>query len=163
VALLAVLVVFLHSGFLGLNYGKHWDEWYHFSGVRKSIERLSLLTGEYTYNGMYFLPGQVVVGARALPKVPAILREIKASPTRPLDDTKYPTLVALKDELGRYTRSEPFVLTMRFVFMAMSALGIVFIFMAARRLWPRRPAVAALAALHFGTSWHLAFHSRFIA
>ena len=47
--LLAFVGVFVVDGFLGLNFGPHWDEWYHVKGMGSCVQRLSLLPDAVSY------------------------------------------------------------------------------------------------------------------
>src|SRR6516165_8468877 len=86
-------------GIWGLDYGTHWDEWQFRQGLKNAINDVSLLLRHYTYGGMYFNVGFLLLLPRALPLLSGILAQIVANPTRPLAVDQYPALVSAKAQL----------------------------------------------------------------
>src|SRR4051812_31386344 len=62
-ALLLFVVAFFVNGLLGLDFGGHWDEWYHMKVISESLQRLTLLPEACSYGGPYFMLGYPVIVA----------------------------------------------------------------------------------------------------
>ena len=153
----------LVTGWLGLDFGGHWDEWYCIEGVANGIKDLSLLPREYTYGGMYFNIGFLLLLPHALPLLPGILRAIAANPTRPFEVDKYPAIVSAKTQLLAIVHEPGFLLNLRMAYLAIAALTAVWVYLILRHLFPGR-VLAALAGVAFmASSWEVAYHSRFVA
>src|SRR5262245_8646310 len=65
-------------GLWGLDYGDYWDEWHLLYGLRNAITDVSLLPRQYTYGGMYFNIGFLLLLPRVLPLLSGILAQIIA-------------------------------------------------------------------------------------
>jgi hypothetical protein len=160
---LALITNALVTGWLGLDFGGHWDEWYCIEGVANGIKDLSLLPREYTYGGMYFNIGFLLLLPHALPLLPGILQAIAANPTRPLEVDRYPAIVSAKTQLLALVHEPGFLLDLRAAYLVIAALTAVWVYLMLRRLFPSQ-VLAALAGVGFiASSWEVAYHSRFVA
>jgi hypothetical protein len=162
----AIAALFLFAwgvGLRGLDFGKHWDEWYHVHGLKAAIQDLSLLTHEYTYNGVYFDLGYVMVLPHALHHASAVKAEIDVTPKRPLDFADYPSIAALQKDLQARIAAPSYLLEARVLFMTLSLLGVLFTFLLVRVLAPERPGAAVAAGALVALSWEVGYHARFVA
>jgi len=160
---LALLINALLTGWWGIDFGVHWDEWYLLQGLRNAVGSLTLVTGEYSYGGVYFDLGFALLGVRAIPLLPAIFREIAANPTRPLAIDQYPALVSAKNQLLSTIVDPSFQLEARLAFLTVCSLAALWIYLAVRRLFPGHMLAALAGAGLMATSWEVAYHSRFVA
>lgn len=163
VALLLIFVaLFLIDGFMGVDFGQHWDEWYHVQGVAGCIQRTSLLPEGLSYGGPYFTLGFPVVLAHQWPNVRDILREMRTQPFR-VDPSAFPAVARFKAEATALLNTTPYLVEVRSVFVGLTALAIVWMFLASLRCMPRRPGVALATAGLLAFSWELGYHARWIA
>jgi hypothetical protein len=160
---LALVANALLTGWLGLDFGGHWDEWYALEGVSNGIKDLSILPREYTYSGMYFNIGFLLLIPHVLRLLPGILQQIAANPTRPLEVDQYPALVSAKSQLLALVQEPGFLLDLRAAYLAIAALTIVWVYLVLRRLFPGQVLAAAAGTGFIACSWEAAYHSRFVA
>jgi hypothetical protein len=160
---LALVANALLTGWLGLDFGAHWDEWYALEGVSNGIKDLSILPREYTYGGMYFNIGFLLLAPHVLRLLPGILQQIAANPTRPLEVDQYPALVSAKTQLLALVQEPGFLLDLRAAYLAIAALTIVWVYWILRRLFPGQALAAVAGAGFIACSWEVAYHSRFVA
>src|SRR3954469_4073682 len=142
---LVLVALFIVTGLRGIDFGYHWDErdW-QLLAARNMVANGVLLSRPYTYPG-FSKPLVMVPALRdALPLVwkGGTLREIQAAMLVSFDAPGY-------------------LLRARSVFVVVSSLGILWVYLAAwllsRRWWQ-----AMLAASLLGLSWELAYHSRWL-
>ena len=76
---LTVATVFF-TGIAGLDYGTHWDEWYASAVLKKQIEKGSYFPQDYIYNGLYFIPGALVLAVREAPLLDDMVRDVISAP-----------------------------------------------------------------------------------
>jgi hypothetical protein len=149
VCILLVLGVWgfgLAEGFLGLDFGKHWDEINHLVAVKYSIENKILLPNFYDYPSIPYWLNLTGV-------IPDAIKAWNMG-LRNGDEIQSFLLVALF--------SNQHLLFVRGVFLVLSSLGIFWVFLATRVSgtgWGS----SAVAALAYGLSWEVAYHSRWIA
>jgi hypothetical protein len=153
----------LLTGWLGLDFGGHWDEWYCIEGVANGIKDLSFLPREYTYGGMYFNIGFLLVIPHALGLLPGMLQAIAANPTRPLEVDHYPALVSAKNQLVALVHEPDFLLDLRMAYLVIAVLTVIWVYLILRRLFPGYILAASAGAGFVATSWEVAYHSRFVA
>jgi len=142
---LLLVTLFFVTGFRGIDFGYHWDEFYQIWASRAMVGNGVFLTRPYTYPGVGMLLLLVPVlddGLRALGHI---------------GDAR-PVLTAM----GAAMDAPGFLLKARTAFLVVSALGILWVFLAGcvltRRWWQ-----ATLAAAIYGLSWELAYHARWLA
>jgi 4-amino-4-deoxy-L-arabinose transferase-like glycosyltransferase len=142
---LLLITLFVVTGLRGIDFGYHWDErdW-QLLAARTMVANGVLLSRPYTYPG-FSKPLVMVPALRdALPLLGkgGGLRQIQAAMLTAFDAPGY-------------------LLRARSVFVVVSALAILWVYLAAwvlsGRLWQ-----AMLAASLLGLSWELAYHSRWL-
>lgn len=163
VVVLGVVALSWTAGWRGVDFGTHWDEWYHTQGVARGIKDASLLPHEYTYNGIYFGLGFAMLVPRALPHMAAVKKDLDEKVERPLKLSQHRAIKKMQKDLTRYVKGQTYLLRTRLLFMTLSLLGIFFTYLLGRELFPRRPLVGVVAAAFVGLSWEVVYHSRFIA
>jgi hypothetical protein len=151
------------AGWWGLDYGGHWDEWYLVAGLTNAIKDLTLLPREYTYGGMYFNIGFLLLLPQILSALPDILGEIAKNPVRPLAIDGYPALVAARDALIGRIHHPGFVLEARIAFMTIVSLASVWTYLTLRRMFPGNAWAAVAGTAFMACSWEVGYHARFIA
>jgi len=159
---LLLIATFCINGALGLDFGVHWDEWYHVQGVGSCVERLSLLPDALSYGGPYFTLGLLVVLTDRWRDVLGMLQDLATLP-RTVDVSALPSTVHFKAGAHALLATSDYLVRVRAVFMALSALSILWVYLAALRCWPRRHGVALAAAAFMGLSWEFGFHARWVA
>jgi|GEM_PF-1951748 len=163
VLLLAVfLALFAIEGLLGVDFGSHWDEWYHVQGVTGCIQRMSLMPDGLSYGGPYFTMGFPVVVAHQWKNLLAILHDMRAQPFR-VDPAAFPSVAKFKAEAAALVNTPQYVVEVRSVFVVVTTLAILWVFLASWRCQPRRWGVALAAAAFMAFSWELGYHARWVA
>lgn len=136
------VVLFLVAGFIGLDFGFHPDEGVsQIDPVKTAVERGILLPGRYNYPSVSFW---LNIGA-AVP-------ELAAAGSAP--DMKADLLARLD--------SAPYRLRVRAVYLILSSLVIVWVYLLVLR-WRGRWWEALLAAGVLGAGWELNYHARYVA
>jgi len=161
--LVAVLAVFLITTRIGLDFGEHYDEWYFFDGLEDSISNVDTQNGHYTYNGMYFNFGYMLLLPEVIEAVPEILSDFASNPSRPVILDGLPSVTKLQKRLHQLVRSNEFLLSARFFYALMSSLVVVWTYLTCRIVFPVEKWVAVLGAAFVGLSWEAAYHARFIS
>jgi hypothetical protein len=162
--LLAVLftVVFFVNGALGVDFGSHWDEWYHGQVVASCIQRMSLLPDGLSYGGPYFTLGFPVVIVHQWKNIVAILKDMRTQPAR-LDPLAFPSVARFKAEATALLNTAAYLVEVRTVFLAVSTFGVLWMFFATLRCLPKRRGAALAAAAFMAFSWELGYHARWVA
>ncbi|MEQ8665998.1 MAG: glycosyltransferase family 39 protein [Rhodospirillales bacterium] len=154
---------FLGAAFIGIDFGTHYDEYYFVDAMLRAIENLDLQHGFYTYNGLYFVPGFVYLIADAWPQIEAFRAAIAAHPARPVDLMAVPEAGLLIEHLRATATSGSFLIHVRMIFAAVTALSILWVYLAARTLFPDSRAAPLLGAAFVAMSWEIVSHARFVA
>ncbi len=159
-------VVAFAVGNHGIDFGHHWDEWYYTRTLERSVKNATLVPGEYTYNSLYFEVGYALLVPQALGCLPGIASDIEAKPTRPLavnDGVKYPHLDACRKALVATIKSDDFLWRSRNVYLALTCLAIVAVYLLVRRLAPGEPLAAFAAACVVALSFEVGTQARYVA
>ncbi len=156
------LIAFQWMATASLDHGYNWDEWYHLEGMRRSVQALEMRPAGHIYNGAYFLPGYLVLGAHLLDELPQIVREMLHSPGWEFVPERYPTLQAWRDEMIRLLSTERYKQEVRYVFVLMTVPILLWVFLTVLRLFPYRYYEALGAAALVGLSWEINRRSRCI-
>jgi len=162
VLLVGLLATFIGIGLEGLDFGGHWDEWYHVAGVQGCVNRLSLLPEPLSYGGPYFTLGFPVVLADQWRNVLGMLHDLRTVPVS-VDVAALPAVVAFKAGATALLNTGDYVLRVRSVFLVVTSLSALWAFLAMLRCWPRRTGAALGAAAFMALSWELGYHARWIA
>lgn len=142
---LLLIALFVVTGLRGIDFGFHWDEQPLLDSPRTMVATGVFLTRPYYYPGL----------SKTLLLVPALddgLRTLwHGGSLRQILDAMRPAF-----------NTPAYLLHARSFFLSVSALGILWLYLAVwvltRRWWQ-----ATLAAAIFGLSWELAYHARFVA
>ena len=141
---LVLVALFVVTGLRGIDFGYHWDEGYQLGASRAMVANGVFLTRPYTYPG---------VGMHLL-LVPALHDGLRAAMHG--GDVR-PMLIAMTSAID----APGYLLRARTTFLVVSALGILWVYLAVwvltRRWWQ-----SALAAAIYGLSWELAYHARWL-
>jgi hypothetical protein len=144
---LVLVLLFIVTGFRGVDFGFHWDEDpMHMQPVRSMVQTGVLLPHEYTYPA---LSKWLVL----LPAWPATLWAVLKTHGDPAQAQA--VLVSI-------VTAPDYVLSARRVFIVVSSLAIVWVYGAALAL-RRKQWEAFIAACGMGLSWEFAYHARWIA
>ncbi len=139
VGLAAVVTVMLGTGLIGIDFGHHWDEGPNLLKITNTVRENVLLPHWYDYPMVIYWISLAVLA----PTVPAAARAANFS-------------------LLEFTGSAAYLMQNRVVFLVLSALMVVWVFIGVLA-WRQRWAEAWLAAAVLGFSWEVAYHSRFVA
>jgi hypothetical protein len=159
---LTVATVFF-TGIAGLDYGKHWDEWYASAILKKQIEKGSYFPQDYIYNGLYFIPGALVLAVREAPLLDDMVRDVISHPTRSFAVGKWSSLAEAQSDALSFIETDTFRLRVRAIFLAWTCTAPIWVYLALLFLFPGRFFEAAAGAAVIGLSWELATHARWIA
>lgn len=161
VALLALF--FFGTGLLGLNFGSHWDEPYQVTGLSDCVSRLTLAPQFYIYNGLYFglgVPALLSLTARPLG---GVVRELCRAQPPIGEPTGWPVVRAFQGAADGALHSQAYLLRTRGLFLALSTLALVWVYLIVRGLYPRRFLPALAATVFLAGCWQFQYHARFIA
>lgn len=161
--LVVLLIVYLAAALIGIDFGRHYDEFYFADAMKAAITEFDLFHGHYTYGGLYFVPGFVYLIVDAWPDVQAVRDALAAHPVRPVDLSTMPSAAVLATTATSIVESDDFILHMRMIFAAISALSIIWVYLAARVIFPDSYAAALLGAAFLALSWEVGYHARFVA
>jgi len=150
ILLFAMVLFALYTGFLGIDYGPHWDEGYVFQQAEKSFRNGLFLPRRYNYPSVSY--DITVIGA-----VPYVLvnagQEMQQGMRADL---------AVQESLGVLTTKD-FLLYTRTIFLVISVgLSCLWTFLLIEG-WDGNPWEALLGAAILGLSWEPAYHSRWVA
>lgn len=156
---------FVATGFVGLDYGAHWDEWFQVAGVRSCVERLELFPREYSYGGPYFHVGHVVVLLHTWEELRGVVHEVMhIGPASPkIDVQQYASIRRFQEKAFAFIDSEDYKLQTRAGFLLITALSLLWVWLTLRVWLPERPWIATAGMAFMALSWEVATHARFIA
>jgi hypothetical protein len=164
-ALAVVFLLFLIpvvTGFIGVDYGKHWDEFYVSQGLENSVRNLTFIPSTYFYSGMYFNMGYLALGGDFTELMGTSFSEVRKSPQFVFKLSDHPRIMEAQKKLQRKLWSTEFKLRLRRMYVVFSALSVFVLYFAIRgwRSGYLEPlAGAGLMAL----SWDVGYHARHIA
>jgi hypothetical protein len=162
-AVAALVAYFVTVGCLGVDFGKHWDEWYHVEGLKHCVDTLTWFPQRQIYNGIYFLLGLPFVIAKALPFLPAILRDVASHSEHQSDIGKSPAIKEAQQAIVAFLDSHDYLLDIRRTFVCVTSLTIVWVYLTVRRMHPKHTTAALAAAAFVAFSWEAGYHARYIA
>ena len=140
IAFAAIFALSLVTGFIGLDFGFHWDE-----PVQYGLVTASLKSGILLPAGFYNYPSMTYVLSTAA-QLPAVVGQLWLdTPRSPVED---------------WLTLERFLLNARSVALVLSCLGGLWLYLALRRTHPGGAVVAGAVYL---TSWEFAYHARWLA
>jgi hypothetical protein len=146
IPVLPILAIFIATGLAGINFGYHWDEKLQFMLVRNSLESGIFLPGWYKYPSMSYW----------LSLLGTLPHAILAWPQTGGD------WQALFTHLIQVTDTQAYLLQVRAIFLGISALSLLWVYLqplAWGRSWWEGLAAAAI----LGFSWEVGYHARWIA
>jgi Dolichyl-phosphate-mannose-protein mannosyltransferase len=147
VPVLALMSLFIATGFRGIDFGTHWDEipW-HIQPAREMIGNGVFLPRAYIYPSL----------SKWLVLWPAVRGGIETAWQVGLDHK------AIQTAMMKIVAQPDYLLQARRIFVVVSAFGILWLYVAAlvlgRRWWE-----AFIAAACLGLSWEFAYHARWLA
>ncbi len=158
ILILAVLVgLFLVFGNRGVDFGTEWDEHMLIDSVANSLQTDTMVPGWYDYGSMSYDLIFAALGRRA------VVYAVQNPPSNIRDVTTIPPfLKQLSANLLQRVKTRAFYLTVRKVFILVSALSLVWVYLFVY-VWRKSKLEAALAAAILLGSWEFLYHSRWIA
>ncbi|MCA9607415.1 MAG: glycosyltransferase family 39 protein [Myxococcales bacterium] len=154
------LVMSLFVGTASIDHGYNWDEWALIEATRASVREVEVVQPRHIYNGFYLSCALAVVAAHGLDDLPAALVEIKQMPALPFEPARYRAIQIWQTDMYRLLGSEQFKLEVRSLFLVLTSLSILWVFLTVLRLFPNRYLEAAAAAALMGLSWEIAVRAR---
>jgi len=159
-AVLALLLtVFLTTGLIGLDFGYHWDEMFALEEVSRPLESGVFLPRSYNYGSMIFDIGSILLVPRTLPFLVTTAKESRPQYVQPYQELVPKSRAA---PLVAFATSKQFLLRMRAVFLVLTSLTGVWVFVAVRA-FKRSGWEAVFASAVILTSWEIAYHARWVA
>ena len=140
------LTILLVTGFIGLDFGRHWDEWLLMRSLGTAVEEQTLLPEAYNYPSLSFWLALLSLAPEILADLPVNRFE----------------LAELQARLTAFIPGPEFRLRVRGVFLVVSSLAVLWTYLAQLR-WRGRVGEALLAATIVGLSFEFAYHARWIA
>jgi 4-amino-4-deoxy-L-arabinose transferase-like glycosyltransferase len=157
VLLLIVFGFFIWTGIRGMDFGRHWDEGiYQIKPVKTMVATGILLPQTYTYPSFDFWLNLAV----AVPDFLKAVREANAAVPAPEESRRMAQQVRAKTLEALDTPA--YVFRGRTTYLVITALTLVWVFLTVL-VWEGTPLQAVFAAALLGSSWEVAYHSRWIA
>lgn len=146
---LILLILAIWTGIEGVDFGTHWDQKIHQDTLKHAINHETLLPGFYRYPSLCFDLCCLSMAPEFITKLK--IGEFKGQPFKEC----LPVLV-------KHVYTDGFILRARTIFILLSSLGIMWVYLL---VWTwRKSRLEALAAAAFlAFSWEAAYHSRWIA
>jgi hypothetical protein len=163
VACLAVWAFFLATGFMGVDFGNHWDEWYQLAGLKDCVDKATWLPQRYVYGGLYFALGLPVLLGRLHAQLPGAVGAAWNAATVSLDPAAVAEIQQLQKSARELIDAPEFLLAERGVFLVVASAAIPFVYLACRRLSPQRRLTAVAATAFMALSWEFQYHARVVA
>jgi hypothetical protein len=154
-----VLAVFDVTGWVGLDFGYHWDEMIHLGEVSRPIESGVFLPRTYLYGSMTFDIGSILLLPRTIPFLATASKNSHPDFGQPYQELVPNSRAA---PLVAFAKSKDFLLRMRAVFLILTSLTGVWVFIAVRAC-KRSGWEAVFASAVILTSWEVAYHARWVA
>lgn len=157
-----LIVVFVLTGWKGRDFGRHWDEDFNLDKIRRPLTNGVFLPGSYTYPGMVFDIGTIAL----LPEtIPILLRTTKElPPSYSSYSSRYQEVVPNEKvaPLVAFASGKTFLLRLRGIFLVLTSLSGVWVFLAVRAC-KRSSWEGVFAAVVLLSSWEIAYHARWIS
>jgi 4-amino-4-deoxy-L-arabinose transferase-like glycosyltransferase len=137
------LVILIGTGVRGLEFGQHWDErHYQLDPMETMIATGWPLPGYYGYPSFDYWISTAAI-------LPDAIVEMARGP-------------GARERVLARVETHPFLLRVRLVFLCVSALAVLWVYLLVLS-WRDSVPEALLAATLLATSWEVAYHSRWIA
>jgi 4-amino-4-deoxy-L-arabinose transferase-like glycosyltransferase len=144
---LLVFAFVLWTGWVGIDFGKHWDEWRLLESVEHAMTSGVLLPGWYDYGAASFNTAVAAMGPEAV---------------RVALDQSTPTRTEKQAQLGAAARTLGYRLTVRRIFLFLTHLTFLPIGILVYR-WRQSVLEAVVASCLFLSLWEVQYHARWIA
>jgi hypothetical protein len=154
-----LLAVFLSTGWIGLDFGYHWDEMFAVEEVSRPIESGVFLPRSYNYGSMIFDIGSILLLPRTIPFLATVAKDSRPQYVQPYQELVPNSRAA---PLVAFVKGKDFLLRMRAVFLVLTSLTGVWVFIAVRA-FRRSGWEAVFASAVILTSWEIAYHARWVA
>lgn len=157
-----LLGMFVLTGWKGRDFGRHWDERFNLDQIIRPLTNGVFLPRNYTYPGMVFDIGTMALLPETIPFFIQTAKELP--PSFPSYSSRYQEIVPNEKvaPLVAFASGKPFLLRLRVIFLVLTSLSGVWVFLAVRAC-KRSGWEAAFAAAVLLTSWEIAYHARWVA
>jgi hypothetical protein len=153
------------TGTRGLDFGRYWDDPLHQNNLAQAVETERLLPGWYNYPAVTFWLGLAALAPELAERPFDRMRLVHERRVGdPLLDRTAEGQVPLdldKAGLKETVRSPGFLVRARGVYLALTCLSVLWVFLLTRRLLGTTAGLWAAAVL--GTGFELGYHARWIA
>lgn len=153
------------TGVRGLDFGRYWDDPLHQNNLAQAVETERLLPGWYNYPSVTFWLGVAALAPELSERPFGRMRLVHERRVGdPLLDRAAEGQVPLdldKAGLKETVRSPEFVTRARGVYLALTCLSVLWVFLLARRLLGTTAGLWAAAVM--ATGFELGYHARWIA
>lgn len=157
-----LLAVFVLTGWKGRDFGLHWDERFNVDQMIRPLTNGVFLPRNYTYPGMIFDIGTMALLPETMPFF--IRRAKEVPPSYPSYTSEYREIVPNEKvaPLVAFASGKAFLLRLRGIFLLLTSLSGVWVFLAVRAC-KRSSWEGVFAAAVLLTSWEIAYHARWVA
>ena len=157
-----LVAVFVLTGWKGRDFGRHWDEGFNLDKISRPLTNGVFLPGSYTYPGMVFDLGTMALLPETIPFLIRTTKELP--PSYPSYSARYQEIVPNEKvaPLVAFASGEAFLLRLRGIFLVLTSLSGVWVFLAVRAC-KRSGWEGVFAAAVLLTSWEIAYHARWVA
>ncbi len=146
VLFLIVWLFVLYTGFMGADFGKHWDERKLFTSIRDTVPLGRILPGWYNYPSMIY--DLTVLGVS-----PKIINTYVSDPSTFRQNVRK---MLVDTELRNLT------VHIRKVFLVLTTLSLLWTYLLVY-VWTKNWPQALLSSAILASSWEFAYHARWIA
>ncbi len=154
-----LLSVFVWTGWRGLDFGHHWDEQFALEQISRPLESGVFMPASYNYPSMVFDIGTVALLPRTIPFLVLTTKESTPNHSQPYREVVHKERL---EPLVGFARSQPFLLRLRAIFLILTSLTGIWVFLAVRAC-NRSGWEAVFASAVVLTSWEIAYHARWVA
>jgi 4-amino-4-deoxy-L-arabinose transferase-like glycosyltransferase len=157
VLLLVCLAIFVWTGIRAADFGVNWDEMpFQITPVKTMIETATFLPKQYNYPSFDYWLNLALVA----PDFLKATRESKGIP--PAIEERPGALKPVQVKILAALDQPAYLLRVRAAYVVVSALAVLWVYLTVL-VWGGPPMQAVFAAALVGTSWEIAYHSRWIA
>lgn len=154
-----LVVVFVVTGCIGLDFGNHWDESSTLKRIGQPVIKGVFLPDTYNYPSMVFDLGTIALAPELIPFLLQTAKDLT-----PYTFQTYQEMVPKEKATAVFSRvmSKRFLFRLRAIFLLITSLTGVWVYLAVRAC-QRSGSEAVFAAAIVLTSWEIAYHARWVA